>query len=131
MNDRNIDFEKLAHIALGNHAVIPVVAQDAKTGEVLILAYANKEALHHSFVHKIATFWSTSRNELWIKGATSGNFLQIVEIRINCENNALLYRVTPKSKGACHTQNKNGHFRKSCFYRILHSPKDWEVDETY
>ena len=66
-----------------------------------------------------ATFWSTSRNELWEKGATSGDVLEIVEIRVNCEQNSLLYLVRPLGKGACHTKDKNGVARSSCYYRKL------------
>ena len=68
---------------------------------------------------KMATFWSTSRNELWIKGKTSGDYLEIVEICVNCEQNSILYRVIPKGKGACHTKDKNGRARTGCYYRTL------------
>jgi phosphoribosyl-AMP cyclohydrolase len=67
----------------------------------------------------MATFWSTSRNELWIKGKTSGDFLEIVEIRVNCEQNSILYLVTPKGKGACHTKDSTGQARTGCYYRKM------------
>jgi phosphoribosyl-AMP cyclohydrolase len=67
----------------------------------------------------MATFWSTSRNELWIKGKTSGDFLEIIEICVNCEQNSLLYRVRPKGKGACHTKNLEGIPRSGCYYRSI------------
>ena len=79
-----IDFEKLRKVAQTPDAVVPVVVQDATTKEVLILAYANDAALRHTLDSGIATFWSTSRNELWIKGKTSGDELHIVEVRVNC-----------------------------------------------
>ncbi len=64
----------------------------------------------------IATFWSTSRNELWIKGATSGNNFELKEIYVNCEQNSLLYLVLPKVDGICHTRNSKGEAR-NCYYR--------------
>jgi len=86
---------------------------------VLIIAYANEAALKHTLEHGVATFWSTSRNELWVKGATSGDTLEIVEIRVNCEQNSLLYIVKPLGAGACHTKDARGRSRASCFYRRI------------
>jgi phosphoribosyl-AMP cyclohydrolase len=114
-----LDFTKLAKIAATGQDVLPVVVQDADTGEVLILAYANRQALEHSLRENIATFWSTSRGELWIKGKTSGDTLRLVEARVNCEQNSLLYRVIPEGQGACHTKDSDGHARSSCYYRRL------------
>lgn len=100
--------------------VVPVVAQDADTKEVLIVAYANKLALETALKEGMATFWSTSRNELWLKGKTSGDFLRLVEVRVNCEQNSLLYLVRPAGKGACHThRSADGTARRSCYYRSL------------
>jgi phosphoribosyl-AMP cyclohydrolase len=90
-----LDFGKLRKIAAGQADVIPAVAQDALTGEVLILGYVNELALQTSLREKKATFWSTSRNELWIKGLTSGDFLELLEVRVNCEQNSILYKVRP------------------------------------
>ena len=67
----------------------------------------------------MATFWSTSRNELWIKGKTSGDYLEIIEICVNCEQNSILYKVVPRGKGACHTKNRDGKARSGCYYRTL------------
>ena len=67
----------------------------------------------------MATFWSTSRNELWIKGKTSGDFLEIVNILVNCEQNSIVYQVRLKGKGSCHTKNADGTPRKGCYYRRL------------
>jgi phosphoribosyl-AMP cyclohydrolase len=103
--------------------VVPVAVQDADSKEVLIIAYANEEALQHTLTHGVATFWSTSRNELWIKGATSGDTLEIVEVRVNCEQNSLLYLVRPQGDGACHTTNADGQSRTSCYYRRLRDDK--------
>ena len=63
--------------------------------------------------------WSTSRRKLWIKGETSGDVLDLVEIRVNCEQNSLLYLVKPRRTGACHTRGPDGRTRRSCFYRAL------------
>ena len=114
-----LDFKKLATMT---DQVVPVVVQHADTQEVLILAYANAEALDYSLKHRKAAFWSTSRHELWVKGATSGDTLDIVEIRVNCEQNSLLYQVRP-TKGVCHTQDESGNTRKTCFYRRLDGQK--------
>ena len=115
----NLDFKKLQKIAQCGADVLPAVAQDAETGEVLILGYVNDLALKTAQETGMATFWSTSRNELWIKGKTSGDFLMLEEIRVNCEQNSLLYRVIPQGKGACHTKNKYGVARKGCYYRKI------------
>jgi phosphoribosyl-AMP cyclohydrolase len=114
-----LDFEKLPKIAETGQAVLPVAVQDAESGDVLMLAYANQEALQHAIDHGVAAFWSTSRDELWVKGATSGDTLQIVEIRVNCEQNSLLYIVKPLGQGACHTRGADGKARKSCYYRKI------------
>ena len=66
-----------------------------------------------------AVLWSTSRDELWHKGATSGDVLELVEVRVNCEQNSLLYRVRPRTGGACHTRDAEGRARPSCYYRRL------------
>ena len=114
-----INFEKLTSIAGSGSHVVPVAVQDADTMEVLVLAYVNQEALDYTLAHDVAAFWSTSRNELWVKGATSGDTLQIVEVRINCEQNSLLYRVRPLGSGTCHTKGPDGRSRFSCYYRRL------------
>ncbi len=115
-----LDFDKLAKVAQTGIPVLPVVVQDAGTLEVLILAYANEEALEYTLRHGVAAFWSTSRNELWVKGATSGDTLQIVEVRVNCEQNSLLYLVRPLGQGACHTKDPaTNRARPSCYYRRI------------
>merc|ERR1711879_88323 len=67
----------------------------------------------------MGTLWSTSRKELWIKGKTSGDYLDLVEVRCNCEQNSLLYLVRPRRTGACHTKDSKGRTRRSCYYRRL------------
>ena len=116
-----IDFNKIFQIGEGNHMVVPVVVQDMHTKEVLIVAYANEEALLETFKRGEAVFYSTSRNELWHKGATSGDILAVIEVRVNCEQNSLLYLVQPQGQGACHTKNSDGCYRSSCYYRSINS----------
>ena len=114
----SLDFDKLAKVAACGKALVPVAVQDADSLEVLIVAYANREALDYTLEHGVAAFWSTSRNELWVKGATSGDFLDLIEVRVNCEQNSLLYRVRPRGQGACHTK-VDGRARSGCYYRKL------------
>ena len=109
--------------------LIPVVTQDSKTKEVLILAFANKEAFEETLENGYATYWSRSRQELWKKGMTSGDMLKIDEIRINCEQNSLIYLVTPRGKGACHAKRENGLPHTSCFYRRITQERRLEFIE--
>jgi phosphoribosyl-AMP cyclohydrolase len=122
-SDLQLDFTKLQKVAKTGLPVLPVVVQDANSLDVLVVAYANQEALLQTLKTGIATFWSTSRNELWIKGATSGDTLQIVDIRVNCEQNSLLYLVRMVGGGVCHTKDAEGHTRKTCYYRSLKDGK--------
>lgn len=124
-SDINLDFDKLISISKSKLKVLPAVVQDSTTKEVLILGYVNNEALNACIETNLMTFWSTSRNELWVKGKTSGDTLVINSIRVNCEQNSLLFLVTPTNKGACHTKNTQGLTRKSCYYRELKRDK-WE-----
>lgn len=96
----------------GAGGLVPAVAQDAHTGQVLMLAWMNAEALRRTLQGRQAWFWSRSRGELWHKGATSGNFLDVVEVRYDCDGDALLLRVEPVGP-ACHTG------QQSCFHRRL------------
>ncbi len=114
-----LDFEKLRKIAACEDPVLPVIVQDAATKEVLILAYANEQALRHTLESGLATFWSTSRNELWIKGKTSGDELKIVEVRVNCDQNSLLYLVNMVGRGSCHVKDEKGQTRFGCYYRRI------------
>jgi phosphoribosyl-AMP cyclohydrolase len=118
----HFDFSKLFEIVQNidpANPVIPVVVQDAKTKEVLILAYANEEALKTTFETGLATFFSTSRNELWIKGKSSGDTLKIKDVRVNCEQNSLLYLVEPSKGGACHVLDRNGKSLPTCYFRTV------------
>jgi phosphoribosyl-AMP cyclohydrolase len=107
--------------------LVPVVTQDARTREVLILAFANAQAFDETRRSGFATYWSRSRNELWKKGLTSGDMLKVEEIRINCEQNSLVFLVTPQGKGACHAKKPDGSPFESCFYRRLNADGTLEV----
>jgi phosphoribosyl-AMP cyclohydrolase len=94
------------------NGLIPVIVQDANTKEVLMLAYANEEALRKTFETGKAHYWSRSRKKLWMKGETSGNTQKVVEVRVDCDEDAILYMVEQKGV-ACHTGNY------TCFFREL------------
>jgi phosphoribosyl-AMP cyclohydrolase len=118
-----IDFEKLGQVARCGEAVVPVAVQDVDSKEVLIVAYVNRTALEYALEHGVAAFWSTSRDELWVKGETSGDTLQLVEVRVNCEQNSLVYIVRPLGEAACHTKCADGTSRRSCYYRRIRNGK--------
>ncbi len=109
MNEEQVDWTA---IRWDERGLIPVVVQDAETGEVLMLAYMNAESLQRSLQTGETHFWSRSRQALWHKGATSGHVQHIQEVRLDCDGDALLVRVVQEGV-ACHT----GHH--SCFYRVL------------
>lgn len=110
------DFEKRG-------GLVTVVTQDAASGEVLMLAYMNREAWRKTLETGNAVYWSTSRNKLWIKGETSGNTQLVKEIRIDCDADAVLLKVDQQGGAACHEG-----FR-SCFFRQV-SDGEWQVVET-
>ena len=114
----SLDFSKIVKMADTQSDVIPVAVQNADTKEVILVAYVNQEALEHSLKTKTAAFWSTSRNELWIKGATSGETFDLLNVFVNCEQNSLLYVVRPRHGAICHTKNQKGKPR-NCFYRHI------------
>lgn len=92
--------------------LIPAIAQDANTGEVLMLAYMNHESLAITIDTGRATYWSRSRNELWEKGATSGHTQKVLSISVDCDGDALLLKVE-QTGAACHTGDR------SCFHNQL------------
>jgi phosphoribosyl-AMP cyclohydrolase len=92
--------------------LIPAIAQDSKTGEVLMLAYMNRQSLALTLKSGRATYWSRSRNELWEKGATSGNTQRVVALSLDCDGDAILIKVE-QSGAACHTGEQ------SCFHNQL------------
>jgi phosphoribosyl-AMP cyclohydrolase len=116
-SELQLDFDKLAKAAKCP-GILPVAVQHADTQEVILVAYVNELALRKSIETGSAVFWSTSRNELWEKGKTSGETFDLVEVRVNCEQNSLLYVVRPRRGNICHTRNREGKPR-NCFYRRL------------
>ena len=108
--------------------LVPAIVQDAESGEVLMLAYMNREALAKTLETGKAHFWSRSRKKLWLKGESSGHFQKVVEARIDCDQDAILLKVIQEG-GACHT----GY--RSCFYRDLEGnvvgEKVFDPDEVY
>jgi phosphoribosyl-ATP pyrophosphohydrolase/phosphoribosyl-AMP cyclohydrolase len=102
----------LDEVKFDDRGLVPVIAQDARTGEVLMLAWANADALRLTRETGRAHYWSRSRGELWKKGETSGNAQQVDEVRLDCDGDAVLYRVR-QSGPACHTGER------SCFFRSV------------
>ncbi len=113
-----LDFAKLAKVAGNCPDVIPVAVQHADTKELILVAYTNELAFKESMAKQSLVLWSTSRNELWEKGATSGQTYDLVAAFVNCEQNSLLYTVRPRAGGICHTSNQNGEPR-NCYYRRI------------
>ena len=103
-------------LKFNEHGLIPVIAQDAESREVLMLAYANIEAIERTIETGFAHYFSRSRKKIWMKGETSGNFQRVLEVRIDCDGDAVLY-IVKQQGSACHT----GNF--SCFYRRLEELK--------
>jgi phosphoribosyl-ATP pyrophosphohydrolase/phosphoribosyl-AMP cyclohydrolase len=103
---------QLDDVVFGADGLAPIVVQDAETKEVLMLAYGNREAVRRTIESNTTWFWSRSRGEYWNKGTTSGNVQEVVEIRVDCDGDALLVLVDPKGP-ACHTGEV------SCFFRTL------------
>ncbi len=104
--------ETAVEIDYGDDGLVPVVAQDAENGDVLMLAYADEEAVERTRETGYAHYHSRSRDETWKKGGTSGHTQKVREVRVDCDADSLLY-VVEQEVGACHT----GH--RSCFYRTL------------
>ncbi len=121
-----LDFAKLSRSAANCPNVIPVAVQDVNTREIILIAYANEAALKKAAETRTAVFWSTSRNELWEKGKTSGEVFDLIEVRVNCEQNSLVYLVKSRRGGICHTKNKQGEPR-NCYYRRLNL-ETWQLE---
>ena len=102
----------LDDVKFDEKGLVPAVHQNYETNEVLMTAYMNRESLEKTIETERATFWSRSRQKLWVKGETSGNYMFVKEIRVDCDLDCLLVRVVPAG-AACHTGNR------SCFYRAL------------
>ena len=105
-----INFDK------GN-GLVPVIAQDVKTNEILMLAYMNKEAWENTLKTGKATYFSRSRNKLWVKGESSGHVQIVKEILVDCDNDAVVLKIEQQGKGTCH----EGY--KSCFFKKVEGNK--------
>jgi len=113
MADLSID-----DVKFDDRGLIPAIVQDYASGNVLTLAYMNRESLAKTLADRETWFWSRSRGALWHKGETSGNFQRVVSISVDCDADAVLVKVVPAGP-ACHTGNE------SCFFRLL-APADSE-----
>jgi len=102
--------ELIEQVKFNEAGLVPVVTQDVTDNAVLMVAWANAEAIRNTFASGHASYWSRSRNTLWIKGETSGHFQDVEEIRYDCDGDTILYRVRQKGP-ACHTGER------TCFYR--------------
>jgi len=100
--------------------LVPVIAQDDRSGRVLMMAWMNRESLALTVKENRAVYWSRSRLKLWRKGEESGHVQNVKEIRLDCDNDVIILQVEQVSGIACHTG------RESCFYRVLKNGK-WEV----
>jgi phosphoribosyl-AMP cyclohydrolase len=102
--------------------LVPAIAQDVETGDVLMMAWMNREALALTKETGQAVYWSRSRQKLWFKGEQSGHSQQVVEIRIDCDADVVLLRIRQKGGISCHTG------RRRCFFRVLVND-EWQIDE--
>lgn len=121
-----LDFSK------SRDGLIPAVAQDYRTGEILMLAFVNREAWEHTLRSGHATYWSRSRNKLWIKGESSGNVQEVKDVYVDCDQDAVVYKVEQVGGAACHT----GY--RTCFYRRVDgdsltadAPRVFDPDAVY
>lgn len=102
----------LKEVKFDERGLVPVIAQDWQSGEVLMMAYMNRESLGKTIDTKLATYWSRSRQKLWLKGETSGHYQHVKELYVDCDGDTLLVKVE-QTGAACHTGNH------SCFYRRM------------
>ncbi len=100
--------------------LLPVIAQDAESGEVLMLAWMNSEAVARTLASRRVTYWSRSRAAFWIKGESSGHVQELVELRLDCDRDCLL-AIVRQTGPACHTN------RRSCFYRAVRAGEEVEI----
>ncbi len=110
------------NIKFDEKGLVSAVVQHAKTGEVLMVAYMNEETLDMTIKTKKATFWSRSRQEVWVKGETSGNYLNVTKILVDCDEDCLLIKAIPEGP-ACHTG------KRTCFYRELENGEEIDLTE--
>ncbi len=109
-------------VSWNSDGLVPAIAQDAKTGRILMMAWMNRESLQLSAERGEAVYWSRSRNKLWYKGETSGHIQKLHEIRLDCDEDVIVLQVEQLGGIACHTG------RESCFYRVLKDGQWHSVD---
>lgn len=114
MSDRERDLLGVDELTYDAAGLIPAVVQDAESGDVLMVAYMNRESLVETIETGKTWFWSRSRKKYWMKGESSGHTQDVHEIRYDCDADCLLVKVTQHGPGACHTNER------SCFYRALY-----------
>ena len=110
----------LEDIKWDNDGLVPAIAQDEKTGQILMLAWMNREALQLTVNENRAVYWSRSRQKLWRKGEESGHVQELVELRLDCDSDVIMMKVNQVANIACHTG------RISCFYRVLENGQ-WQI----
>lgn len=113
----------LDEIRFDDNGLIPVIAQDASSGKILMMAWMNRESLKLTAEKKQAVYWSRSRGKLWHKGEESGHIQKITDIRLDCDEDVILITVEQQGGIACHTG------RESCFYRQLQGDQWVEVEQ--
>ena len=110
----------LEDIKWDNDGLVPAIAQDEKTGQILMVAWMNREALQLTVNENRAVYWSRSRQKLWRKGEESGHVQELVELRLDCDSDVIMMKVNQVANIACHTG------RISCFYRVLENGQ-WQI----
>ena len=109
-----------ASLVFNDQGLIPAITQDADTGDVLMMAWMNADAVFRTLESRRATYWSRSRQSLWVKGETSGNSQELVDLRVDCDRDCLLL-IVRQTGVACHTN------RKSCFYSAVRNGEEVEI----
>jgi phosphoribosyl-AMP cyclohydrolase len=117
-----MDDDWLNQISWNGDGLVPAIAQDAESGEILMMAWMNREALALTREHNRAVYWSRSRQKLWFKGEESGHVQALSEMRIDCDADVVLLQVKQVGGIACHTG------RRRCFFRLL-KDGEWQIDE--
>ena len=113
----------LDDIKWDNDGLLPAIAQDAETGQILMMAWMNRNALELTVNENRAIYWSRSRQKLWRKGEESGHIQELIELRLDCDSDVIVMKVNQIANIACHTG------RTSCFYRLLQNGEWQTVDK--
>ena len=111
-NSKSLENIKLNQLVFNSDGLIPTIAQERSTREILMVAYSNQESLTLSLENNKAYFWSRSKKKIWLKGETSGNILKLFNIYSDCDNDTLIFEVDLDGSGACHTGAKTCFFKK-------------------